>query len=117
MMCDSSNSVEIVNELMAYLTTADFSIREELVLKIAILAERFAPDVKWYVDVAMDLIAKAGEFASDDIWQRVIQLVTNNESMRDYAANKVIDSLKCGYSHEVILLFCLFFTKKELNYI
>jgi hypothetical protein len=30
------------------LTTADFVIREELALKAAILAEKFAPDLSWY---------------------------------------------------------------------
>jgi hypothetical protein len=31
---------------VTYLTIADFSMREELVLKIAILAEKFAPSVE-----------------------------------------------------------------------
>jgi hypothetical protein len=31
---------------VTYLTVAEFSMREELVLKIAILAEKFAPDVE-----------------------------------------------------------------------
>lgn len=105
-MCDSSNSVEIVQELIKYLTVADFSMREELTLKIAILAERFAPDVKWYVDVSLDLIEKAGEFVSDDIWHRVVQLVTNNEGMREYAANKVVEQLERGGTHEVRMLCC-----------
>lgn len=99
--CNGKNSVEIVGELLNYLIIADFSMREELTLKIAILAERFAPDVKWYVDVSMDLIERAGEFVSEDIWHRVIQLVTNNEGMREYAANRVADSLERGGSHEV----------------
>jgi hypothetical protein len=30
---------------------ADFSMREELVLKIAILAEKFAPSVQWWVEL------------------------------------------------------------------
>eukprot|EP00803_Ostreobium_quekettii_P002464 evm.model.scf_1061.2 EVM.evm.TU.scf_1061.2 scf_1061:6281-18352(+) len=102
-MCDSSNSVEIVQELIKYLTIADFSMREELTLKIAILAERFAPDVKWYVDVSLDLIEKAGEFVSDDIWHRVVQLVTNNEGMREYAANKVVEQLERGGTHEALV--------------
>lgn len=33
---------------LQYLTTADFGIREELALKAAILAEKFAPDLSWY---------------------------------------------------------------------
>ncbi len=33
--------VEIVEELLAYLAVADFAMREELVLKTAVLAERW----------------------------------------------------------------------------
>ena len=36
-----------VGELVDYLVTADFAMREELVLKIAILAEKYAPNVQW----------------------------------------------------------------------
>lgn len=31
-----------------YLSTADFAMREELSLKAAILAEKFAPDLSWW---------------------------------------------------------------------
>jgi AP-2 complex subunit alpha len=47
-MCDISNAKDIVEELLQYLTTADFAIREELALKAAILAEKFAPNLAWY---------------------------------------------------------------------
>lgn len=48
-MCNSSNAEVVVGELLKYLVTADFHLREELVLKIAILAEKFAPSVQWWV--------------------------------------------------------------------
>ena len=71
-MCDASNAQGIVQQLLDYLVVSDFAIREELVLKIAILAEKFAPVVqqaqRWYVDVVLALIDKAGDFVSDDIW-------------------------------------------------
>lgn len=35
-----------------------------------------------YVDVILQLIDKAGDFVSDDIWYRVIQFVTNNEDLQ-----------------------------------
>ncbi|KAH9321816.1 hypothetical protein KI387_016455, partial [Taxus chinensis] len=47
-MCDVTNAKDIVEELLQYLTTADFGIREELALKAAILAEKFAPDLSWW---------------------------------------------------------------------
>ena len=86
-MCDKSNAVEIVNALVTYLATATFEMREELVLKIAILAEKFATDLRWYVDVILQLITLAGDFVTDDIWFRVVQIVTNHEELQDYAAS------------------------------
>jgi Adaptin N terminal region len=39
-MTNEGNADEIVTELLKYLNVADFSMREELVLKTAVLAER-----------------------------------------------------------------------------
>ena len=36
-----------MGELLTYLLTADYLIREELALKIALMAERFAPNKTW----------------------------------------------------------------------
>ena len=36
-MCDKSNAEEIVLEMLAYLETADYSIREEMVLKVRLV--------------------------------------------------------------------------------
>jgi AP-2 complex subunit alpha len=45
-------------------------LQEELVLKIAVLAESFAPNLEWYLDVIVSLLAKPGDFVGDDIWWR-----------------------------------------------
>lgn len=34
------------------------------------------------MDVILQLIDKAGDFVSDDIWFRVVQFVTNNEDLQ-----------------------------------
>jgi AP-2 complex subunit alpha len=73
-MCDRSNAVNIVNEMLAYLETADYSIREEMVLKVAILAEKYAAEYTWYVDVILKLIRIAGDYVSEEVWYRVIQV-------------------------------------------
>jgi len=99
-MCDRNNVKVIVAELLTYLNTADFSIREELVLKIAILAEKFAHNYAWYVDVILQLITVAGDAVSDDIWFRVIQIVTNHEDIQEYAAMTVFQALRQANPHE-----------------
>ncbi|KAK6235114.1 Clathrin/coatomer adaptor [Theobroma cacao] len=102
-MCDVTNAKDIVEELLQYLSTADFAMREELSLKAAILAEKFAPDLSWYVDVILQLIDKAGDFISDDIWFRVVQFVTNNEDLQPYAAAKVKEYLDKPAVHETMV--------------
>ena len=37
------------------------------VLKVAILAEKYATDYKWYVDVILNLIRLAGDYVSEEV--------------------------------------------------
>ena len=60
--------------MLGYLEAADYSIREEMVLKTAILAEKYATDYNWYVDVILQLIRVAGDYVSEEVWHRVIQV-------------------------------------------
>ncbi|KHJ98574.1 adaptin region [Oesophagostomum dentatum] len=93
-MCDRTNANEIVSEMLAYLETADYSIREEMVLKVAILAEKYATDYTWYVDVILKLIRIAGDYVSEEVWYRVIQIVVNREDVQGYAAKTVFEALQ-----------------------
>ena len=102
-MCDMSNAQPIVNELLRYLASADFAIREEMVLKIAILTEKYATDTQWYVDISLRLIAMAGDHVSDEVWQRVIQIVTNNEELQVYAAQHILEYVKAEACHETLV--------------
>ncbi|KZF22779.1 Adaptor protein complex AP-2 alpha subunit [Xylona heveae TC161] len=102
-MCDASNSQPIVSELLKYLQNADYAIREEMVLKIAILTEKYATDVQWYVDISLRLIAMAGDHVSDEVWQRVIQIVTNNEELQVYAAQNILQYVKADHCHETLV--------------
>jgi len=102
-MCDSTNAQAIVGELLHYLQNADFAIREEMVLKIAILTEKYATDVQWYVNISLRLIAMAGDHVSDEVWQRVIQIVTNNEELQVYAAHNILQYVKQDHCHETLV--------------
>ncbi|KAK4238444.1 hypothetical protein C8A03DRAFT_33530 [Achaetomium macrosporum] len=102
-MCDATNARVIVGELLHYLQNADFAIREEMVLKIAILTEKYATDVQWYVDISLRLIAMAGDHVSDEVWQRVIQIITNNEELQVYAAKNTLQYCKQDHCHETLV--------------
>uniref|UniRef100_A0A3Q2DUK4 AP-2 complex subunit alpha-2-like n=1 Tax=Cyprinodon variegatus TaxID=28743 RepID=A0A3Q2DUK4_CYPVA len=99
-MCDRSNSKQIVAEMLSYLETADYSIREEIVLKVAILAEKYAVDYTWYVDTILNLIRIAGDYVSEEVWYRVIQIVINQDDVQGYAAKTVFEALQAPACHE-----------------
>uniref|UniRef100_A0AAQ5YQY3 AP-2 complex subunit alpha n=1 Tax=Amphiprion ocellaris TaxID=80972 RepID=A0AAQ5YQY3_AMPOC len=99
-MCDRSNAKQIVAEMLSYLETADYSIREEIVLKVAILAEKYAVDYTWYVDTILNLIRVAGDYVSEEVWYRVIQIVINRDDVQGYAAKTVFEALQAPACHE-----------------
>lgn len=102
-ICDKTNAKEIVQELLNYLHIAQYQMREEMVLKIAVLAETYAPSLEWYVDVILRLIRNAGDFVSDEIWHRLVQIITNNEAMQYSAANMLLNALKEEGPHQMAI--------------
>ncbi|OMO91005.1 hypothetical protein COLO4_18716 [Corchorus olitorius] len=103
-MCDVTNAKDIVEGILQLM-------RKEMSLKAAILAEKFAPDLLWYVDVILQLIDKAGDFISDDIWFRVVRhssVVSVFELKvyvydQPYAATKVKEYLEKPAAHETMV--------------
>ena len=101
-MCDTDNAEKIVDELVAHLVMADAAIREEMVLKIAILAEKYATDLRWYVDTILKLISISGDHVSDSIWHRVVQIVTNHPQgdLQAYTAATLLVAASPRRCHE-----------------
>jgi AP-2 complex subunit alpha len=101
-MCDTDNAERIVDELVAHLVMADAAIREEMVLKIAILAEKYATDLRWYVDTILKLISISGDHVSDAIWHRVVQIVTNHPQgdLQAYTAATLLVAASPRRCHE-----------------
>ena len=113
-MCDEASALGVVEQLLLVLPDADYSLKEDLVLKTAIMAERFATDLNWYVDVVIQLITYAGDFVSRDVWHRVVQVVTGfgetqSTDLQRYAANKCFLALSTSHPHQnmVQLATCL----------
>ena len=102
-MCDSDNAEVIVGELIRYLKVADYALREEMVLKVAILTEKYATSYKWYVDTILQLISAAGDHVGDEVWYRVVQIVTNTEDLQEYAAKVAFEHLKAPSTHESLV--------------
>ena len=84
---------------------------EVMVLKIAILAEKFAINLSWYIDVIIKLIEFAGDYVDEDLWFRVAQMVTgfgdaeieSDENLQKYAALKMFDVMRTPSLHEALI--------------
>ena len=84
---------------------------ETMVLKIAILAEKFAINLSWYIDVIIKLIEFAGDYVDEDLWFRVAQMVTGfgdaeteaDENLQKYAALKMFDVMRTPSLHEAMI--------------
>lgn len=80
------------------------------VLKVAILAEKYATDYTWYVDVILKLIRIAGDYVSEEVWYRVIQIVVNREDVQGYAAKTVFEALQVTFVYHYALPLLCFHT-------
>ena len=110
-LCNSSVAGEVVNELLDHLQENDYELMEIMVLKIAILAEKFAVNLSWYIDVIIKLIEFAGDYVDEDLWFRVAQMVTGfgdaeteaDENLQKYAAIKMFDVMRTPSLHEAMV--------------
>jgi len=66
---------------------------------VAILSEKYASDYTWYVDTILQLIRVAGDYVSEEVWHRVIQIVINRDDAQGYAAKTVfeVSAYYCQY--------------------
>lgn len=80
---------------------------------MAILAEKYAVDYTWYVDTILNLIRIAGDYVSEEVWYRVIQIVINRDDVQGYAAKTVfevgMDKYRDILNQSLHRLICFFF--------
>lgn len=93
-ICDSSSVENICSELLAYLSQSDYLMRGEIAIKIAVLAEKYATEATWYITTSIKLISLAGLQLADEVWERTIQIIVNNEKIQPLALRTVIRQLK-----------------------
>jgi len=110
-LCNQDVAGEVVNELLDHLQENDYDLMEIMVLKVAILAEKFAINLSWYIDVIIKLIEFAGDYVDEDLWFRVAQMVTGfgdsetepDENLQKFAVLKMFDVMRTPSLHEAMI--------------
>ena len=104
-MTDATNAEKTVAELCNFLDEVDSVMKEDMVIKIALLTEIHAKgsqhQMQWYIDTILKVLLGAGDYASENVWHRVVHLVTNTPDLQEYAAEKFMLTVQQKYVHEV----------------
>ncbi|OUM51713.1 hypothetical protein BVG19_g833 [[Candida] boidinii] len=106
--CDSTTVEKTCQELLQYLTISDYSMKLEIAVKIAVVSENYATDATWYVITILKLISVAGSHVNDEVWQRLIQIIVNNDSIHLISLKSVLKYLKSGNYPESMLKIASF---------
>lgn len=102
-MTNEYNSHHVVEQLVTNLAIAETIMKEEYVVKIAILAEKFNDDWSWYVDVLTRVVLLAGEDVAEAVWFRIVQVVINHSDIHTHAANRMFDIISDKYANETAI--------------
>jgi AP-2 complex subunit alpha len=103
-LTDEDNVREIIDELLVVLTTTESGIKEDFVVKIAILTEKFyAGDLKWYIDIMVKMFLIAGDYIAEAIWHRIVLIVTNHPEVHEYAAEKLFECVKAKFIPDILI--------------
>jgi AP-1 complex subunit gamma-1 len=82
----SDNVVEMAGEMVNYAVIAEPDERPVVCSRVAAAAKRFAPSVRWEVDVLLVLIATRGEDTKRDVVRRLIYLLTSCKTVEERAS-------------------------------
>jgi len=75
------------------LNTTEVGIRDDIVVKVALIAEKFAPSTSWFVDIMLLLVSSA-EDVGDSIFNMTIRTILNCEQVQVFAAKATYKHLK-----------------------
>lgn len=56
-----------------------------------------------YIDTILRLMSTAGDYVGEEVWYRIVQIVTNTVELQEYASRKVYEHLRNPTCHENIV--------------
>lgn len=101
-MCEPLNYGQIVSKLLDYLPVCDSTLRNEISIKVAVIAEKYASDPLWYVSTMLRLLSICGNSkpnsgdpgTASEIWERIAQIIVNNEDLQKMTGKYIMNTLK-----------------------
>ncbi|KAH3676435.1 hypothetical protein WICMUC_002066 [Wickerhamomyces mucosus] len=80
----------IITEFLKILKTSDHVLKSEISVKISVLSEKFAKEPGWFINTMLELIDLSGPYLNQPIWERIVQIVINNENLQKITCSQLI---------------------------
>lgn len=106
---DAGNVKIIVEKLFNYISGAKHpvepSLKSDIAVKISILTEKYATDTNWFVLVSLKLLSltTSATLNDDEIWQRLCQIVVNNQQLQKLTCEQLLGYLFDPRSSEALI--------------
>ncbi|EKE38612.1 adaptin n terminal region domain containing protein [Entamoeba nuttalli P19] len=99
-LCTKNNIRNIVQHFLLLLKKSENELKEELVIKISLLAELDNKQDDWYIDTILTTLCLGSEFIRLEISDQIIHSIKNNSHS---AIQKIIQILLNGFGNELFL--------------
>lgn len=93
-LINESNVRVLTRELLAFLEIADTEFKQSMTTKLALAAERFAPNKRWHVDTMLRMLKLAGNYVREEVLAGFIRLVAQTTDLQQYTVQKLYAGLK-----------------------
>ncbi|KAH3732114.1 clathrin-adaptor gamma chain [Pelomyxa schiedti] len=107
----NENNVRIlVRELLNFLIVSDLQFRPDIVAKLCWVAEKFAPNKRWYFDTILRVLSIAGNFVPDEVPSMLSTVVCQTPDLQAYAVQKLYQTLvkdKSQATLQQVTLWCV----------
>ena len=70
----------------------------------------------WYVDTVLNLIRLAGDYVSEEVWYRIVQVVINTQEVQEYAAKTCFEVRKKNKTKHSCVCVCVCVCERERSY-
>ncbi|ORX54913.1 Adaptor protein complex AP-1 gamma subunit [Hesseltinella vesiculosa] len=103
-LINEGNVRVLMRELLAFLEVSDTEFKQSMTTKIALAAERFAPNKRWHIDTMLRMFKLAGNHVREEVLAGFIRLIAQTADLQQYTVQKLYAALKRDISQESLVL-------------
>ena len=86
----SEKNVEVfMSDFLGFLDDDDSHFKTELVGKICLVVETFAPTPIWYIDIMTEVLLRAGKYVNESAFRSFAALISTAADDQGYAVKKL----------------------------